>query len=61
MLSIKFPFTLSRSHFKRSVKGRRKKNNILSESFAPVSPGKIEERLKCYCMNLHQKVPTVFG
>lgn len=60
MLSIKFPFTLSRSHFKRSVKGRRKKN-ILSESFAPVSPRKIEERLKCYRMNLHQKVPTVFG
>lgn len=25
MLSIKFPFTLSRSHFKRSVEGRKKK------------------------------------
>lgn len=42
MLSTTFPFTLSRSHFKSSVKGGKK--NIPGEIFIPVFPKKIKQR-----------------
>lgn len=41
MLSTKFPFTLSRSHFKRREK--KQKQNIPAESFVPVYLKKIKQ------------------
>lgn len=43
MLSAKFPFTLNRSHFKRSVKGKKKKKTSRVKVFVPVSPKKIKQ------------------
>lgn len=50
MLSTKFPFTLSQSHFKRVFKGEK---NIPGESFLPVSPNNIkpgDQMLPCESM-----------
>lgn len=50
MLSAKFPFTLNRSHFKKSVKGKKKKTSRV-KVFVPVSPKKIKQGIKCYREN----------
>lgn len=59
MLSIKFPFTLSRSHFKRVSKGEIKHSQ---RKFGTGFPRKgMKEGIKCYCMSLYQEIPSVLG